>query len=167
MKSIESMFNASGSFSEKIDNLIGYADGEYNSLINLIGADGGWDNAIGTCGMRPVGIGKKHKERLAAWDECRKKLQDLKLQEKEGKVSAKDAEAQANVALANAVAGGVDTTGSSSNVGPDGTPLPDPNNPQATGMSMAAMIGIAVGGAIVVGLGIFALVKMGKGKAAA
>ena len=159
METINKMFAASGNFGENIDQMIGYADDQY---MNLIGADGASYNAIGgDCGLRPVGVGKKHKAKLAAWEECKKTLADLKLQEKAGDISAKDAEAQANAALARAVA----VPDSTSTPGPTGGGSPDPNAPTVTGIGMAGWIGIAVGGAVLIGALIYGISQIGKAKA--
>lgn len=34
-------------------------------------AEGNWSNLIGQCGVRPLGIGKDGKAKLAAWNTCR------------------------------------------------------------------------------------------------
>jgi len=153
MESIEKMFSAAGDFDHKINSMITYSDDQYHNLFGMGNALR--DKLSGDCGPKPRGIGKKHEAKLAAWEECKKTLSDLKLKEKAGKISAKEAETQANEALARAAAI------------PDSTKTditaPDPNAP--TGMSMAAIVGIAVGGAVLIGIVIFAISRVGKTKA--
>lgn len=62
------------------------------------------------CGVKPLGIGKKGKAKLAEWEQCvadnealKKKNKELKIEKKQAKIDSTNADTQATRATANAL----------------------------------------------------------------
>lgn len=109
-----------------------------------------YHNLIGPCGIRPIGIGKRHRAKLAAWDACRKQAQDDKAAGRKAEASSSASTDAAIAALsapdtsAAASAPGESAPGAMPGAGAGG-------KPKASGMGMGAIIGIAVAAIVVVG----------------
>jgi hypothetical protein len=132
-------------------------------------------NAIGdsvlhlfTCGVRPIGIGAKHRAKLAEWEACnakqREKRQDVKSANQEIKVAGKAANKGVDNPLAPPVDEQLFTPNNNVATTPQNLNVPvDSNVPNATNNNsktlMYAGIGVAV---VVVTIIVIVIVKKNK-----
>lgn len=111
-----------------------------------------WNNVIGTCGVRPLGIGPKGKAKLAAWQACR-------AQKKEGGVTDPNLDTSFLDPYLNKPGGG------NTNRGDQAPPPPSdpPSYPaEGTGLPMMAWVGIGGAGLALIGLGAYFIFRKKK-----
>lgn len=122
-----------------------------NSYSNLVGPLG-----LGSgCGPRPIGVGKKHREKMDVWNKCMDAARQREADKKQSKVDARNADTAVNAALAQATMGG----GMGSPQGGGGTTERGGGTPTAEGLSTTAWIGIAAGVVTVLGAAAYFILK--------
>lgn len=143
---------------------------QYDELLNanammenasIITSDESWSNAYGdsllhlrTCGVRPIGIGARHKAKLATWEACVKADQARIQSQKQAKTDAKIADTTLTQMFTEPGALAPGPTGGGGGQEP-------------TGIGMAGWIGISVGVAAILGTVLYLIFKPKKGAKAA
>lgn len=121
----------------------------YSNLVGPLGLGSG-------CGPRPIGIGKKHREKMDVWNKCMDAARQREAEKKQSKVDARNADTAVNAALAQATMGGGMGTPSQG-----GGSAERGDGPQVTaeGLSTTAWIGIAAGTVLLLGTAAYFLLR--------